>query len=150
MRGAKTAMPHAYWPKSFAEKRLKEIAKRLGGKISVDFSGIVLHGKNILYRHNRGYYQVTRGRKYGRWCWKVPFGREEDWRKVDFVLLHGPAFGEFNESFFLFTVREAARLGRAWPDQLNIGADPRVMRGERDKIWKHRVTLTELRRKFSD
>lgn len=140
-------MSNAYWPKSSTEKRLKSIAKRLGGKISVDFSGIVVGDKNILYRHTNGYYQKTRGKKYGRWSWNVPFGREADWHKVDFVLLHGSPFGAIEEAFLLFTVRKAVHFGRAWPGYINISAEPmRAPHGNRDKIWKHQLSLAEVRR----
>ena len=97
----------AYWPGSSTEKRLKEMAKRLRGKIATEFSGVTVGGVKVLCRTATAYMQPSRGEKYGRWHWKVPFGREADWRKVDYVLLHGPEMGQYDEAFFLFTVREA-------------------------------------------
>lgn len=134
----------------YAHGHVKRIAARLGGRVAADFYGITIGGWNVLFRQGYPYFQVTRGHKYARWNWKTPFGRPADWRAVDYVLLCGPEIGEARETFFLFRVKDAAALGRAWPDQLNIGTDPRVMRGQRDKIWKHRVTLTELRRRLAD
>lgn len=138
-------MTLAYFRGSTAHRNLIAIARRMHAKVAEDFSGVILDGTNILYRHGHAYLQPMRGKKYPRWHWKKPFGKESDWRLVDYVLLHGPELGQYDEAFFLFTVREARRLATSWRDNLNVSAEPiRESRTERDAILKHQRTLREV------
>jgi hypothetical protein len=134
---------------SFADKHLRAFARRIGGSASTDFYGFTLGPSRVLYRHGYAYYQPRRGKRYARWNWKLPFGREADWRVVDFVLLYGPKIAQADEAVFLFTVSEARRLARAWPSQLNMSPEPERMSGGRDRIWeRNKVTLAEARRRI--
>lgn len=140
----------AYFLGSTTHIHLSEIAKRMHGKVAASFSGIIVGDVYILYRYANAYLQPMRGKKYPRWHWKKPFGKESDWRLVDYVLLHGPEIGQYDEAFFLFTVREARRLATSWRDNLNVSAEPiRESRTERDAILKHQRTLREVIRTVS-
>lgn len=143
-------MPTAYFRGSTAHKHLMEIAHRMHASVARDFSGITLNGANILYRHGFAYIQRMHGKSYPRWAWKTPFGKESDWRQVDYVLLYGPEISDADEAFFLFTVKEARSIAKSWRDALNVAALPiRKNRSSRDEILKHQRTLREVIRTVS-
>lgn len=143
-------MALAYFPGSTTHKHLIEITRRMHARVSSEFSGITLNKTNILYRHGFAYIQRMRGKDYPRWTWKKPFGKESDWRVVDYVLLYGPEIGESDEAFFLFTVKEARNLAKLWRDVMNVAAVPIAeVKVSRDAILKHRRTLREVIRTVS-
>jgi|ERR1700720_1108544 len=140
-------MTFPYMIGSSTYKRLCEIAERLGGRVATEFSGIItIGGVNVLYRYGTEYMQPRRtkggDKKYGRWNWDTPFGREADWRKVDRVLLCGPKTSDADETFFLCTVQQARRFAKVWPVQLNFTACPlRELRGIRAEFWEVRLSF---------
>jgi len=130
---------------SFGYKRLLKIAKRLDGHIAAEFFGIAVGDMNVLYRYGTEYMQPRKGREYGRWNWDIPFGREADRAKVDYVLLHGPKTDDAKETFFPVPVAEARRFAEEWPMELNFQAHPlRDPRGMRAEFWKLRSSLREV------
>lgn len=137
-------MPLAYWPGSSTEKRLREIAARLHGRVARDFSGIICGETKILYRHGTFYYQTAKDSRYPRWAWKIPFGRKKDWSRVDFVLLYGPGRGAVRESFFLFGKNEAARNYAMWPDRLNMAAEPLSTFGNTDRLRARQMDVSKV------
>ena len=142
-------MSLAYLPGSSTDKRLHQIAKRLRGRVSTEFSGVIVGSKRVLYRYGTDYMQPRKGSKYGRWHWKTPFGREADRRKVDYVLLCGPKTNDAKETFFLCTVSQARRFAASWPTKLNFTACPlRGLRGNRAEFWALRLSLADLRQRL--
>ncbi len=143
-------MGFPYIRDSFGYKRLLKIAKRLDGHVAAEFFGITVGNVNVLYRHGTEYMQPRKGREYGRWNWDIPFGREADWEKVDYVLLHGPKTDDAKETFFPATVNEARRFAEEWPIKLNFQAHPlRNPCGMRAEFWKLRSSLREVRHRLS-
>lgn len=133
-----------YFKGSAAHKLLVAIAKRLDGKLADDFSGIVVGGHRILYRHAQfGIVTGQTGGKYPRWNWGTPFGTTAHHRLIDYVLLHA---SRPEEAFFLVPVSKAQSLARAFPLRLNIAADPKKQSAIFDKIAPYAVSLAELKR----
>lgn len=139
-------MPLPYAMKdSWTHYRLSQIAKSLGGKVASDFSGVTVGSWNVLYRYGTEYLQPRGKRKYPRWNWDVPFGRPADRRKVDFVLLCGPAISDVKEMFFLCTSAQASRFANVWPKELNFAARPvRELSGNRADFWRLRLPLSQI------
>lgn len=139
-------MPFAYMPGSEAHKLLKKIARLLGAKVATDFYGVEVSGRRILYRHGLRWTQRTGAKRneYDQIAWHKPFGSTEDHRKIDFVLLHA----ERPPLFFLFPAKEAAAFARAYPKKLNISAEPQLIRENRERIWRAKLSLEDLQRKL--
>lgn len=131
---------------SAAHKLLTRIARRLNGRLAEDFSGIIVGGHRILYRHAQfGIVIGKKGGKYPRWNWGSPFGSTEHHRLIDYVLLHA---SRPEEVFFLVPVAKARNLSRAFPVRFNIAVDPKKHSATYDKIAPCALSLKELRRRL--
>ena len=138
----------AYWPGSAAEKRLKAIARRLGGSPAprTDFYGILFGNRRVLYRHAQYMILTVRGHQYERIEWTNPFGAKDQLRGVDYVLLHAR---EPREAFYLFPAARAKALARQFPTRLNVGADPARKNVESSEaIDRYLISLRDLRKRF--
>lgn len=132
------------FPGSFAETRLNAIAKRLGGKVSIRFSGIVVNGHDVLYRHAQYGTQPRPKASYEQWNWRFPFGKNNEVEPgVEFFLLHAT---RPEEAFFLFDRKAANRLIRIFPLRVHIPVSPKRLSADRAVVLDHRLTLAALKR----
>ena len=130
------------WKGSALHKRLVPLAERLGGKISDRFAGLVVGGNSVLYRHAQYYVMYKKGRPYERLNWGKPFGGVAAHRLVNYVLLHAT---KPDEIFFLIPITKARTLSREFPQNINIGVDPKTQSSMRDKIEPYRMRITAIR-----
>lgn len=135
------------FPKSAAEKRLKEFCKRFDVEQGEDFYGFTVGRRRVLYRHGSSYSIATKNGPHWRWEWKNPLGNKD---RCTHVALHARESGPADEAIFLFTYEELQKIVRKWPQLksvISVPSNPEAgPREARQAVLDNHMTMEQFGR----